>query len=58
MNKYIHLRKFKEEELILDEEETRIILRFIFKNRHNLIVNLEINDKTREFAQGLPFGSC
>lgn len=53
MNKYIHLRKFKEEELIFDEEETRIILRFIFKNRHNLIDNLEINDKTREFAQGL-----
>ena len=50
MNKYIHLRKFKEEELIFDEEETRIILRFIFKNRHNLIDNLEINDKTREFA--------
>jgi len=53
MNKHIHLRKFKKEELIFDEEETKVILRFIFKSRHNLIDNLSINDQIREFAQGL-----
>ena len=53
MNNYIHLQKFKKEELIFDVEETKIILRFIFKSRHNLIDNLEINDRVREFAQGL-----
>ncbi len=53
MTKYIHLLKFKKEELIFDEEETKIILRFIFKNRHSLIDSLVINDKIREFAQGL-----
>jgi len=53
MKKYINLRKFKKEELIFNDEETKVILRFIFKNRHNLINTLEINDKIREFAQGL-----
>ncbi len=53
MNKYINLRKFKKEELIFDDEETKVILRFIFKNRHNFINTLAINDKIREFAQGL-----
>lgn len=53
MNKYIYLRKFKKEELIFDEEETRIILRFIFDNQHSLIKNIEINDEIKEFAQGL-----
>ncbi len=51
--KYIHLRKFKKEELIFDNEETVIILKFIFKNKHGLIDGLEINDRIREFAQGL-----
>jgi len=51
--KYIHLRKFKNEELIFDNEESIIILKFIFKNKHSLIDGLEINDKIREFAQGL-----
>jgi len=53
MSKYINLRKFKKEELIFNDEETKVILRFIFKNRHNLVNTLEINDKIREFAQGL-----
>jgi len=51
--KYIHLRKFKKEELIFDNEETVIILKFIFKNKHGLIDGLEINDRIREFSQGL-----
>ena len=53
MKKYIHLRKFKEEELIFDTEETVLILKFIFKNKHNLIDGMEINNRVREFAQGL-----
>lgn len=53
MNKYIHLRKFKREELIFDKEETIIILKFIFKNRRAVIDRLEINDQVRGFAQGL-----
>ncbi len=53
MNKYINLRKFKKDELIFDDEETKVILRFIFKSRHNLISTLEINDNIRGFAQGL-----
>ncbi len=53
MNKYIHLRKFKKEELIFDDKETVIILKFIFRNKHALIDGLDINDRIREFAQGL-----
>lgn len=51
--KYINLRKFKEEELIFDNEETVIILKFIFKNKHDLIDELKINDRIRGFSQGL-----
>jgi len=51
--KYINLRKFKKEELIFNDEETVVILKFIFKNKHGLIDGLEINDKIKEFAQGL-----
>jgi len=53
MNKYIHLRKFKNEELIFNEAETVTILKFISKTKHRLIEGLEINDRIREFAQGL-----
>jgi len=53
MGKYIYLRKFKKEELIFDDDETIIILKFIFKNRHALIEKLDITDPVREFAQGL-----
>ena len=52
MNK-IHLRKFKEENLIFAEEETVIILKFIFKNRHDVIDQIDINNRVRAFAQGL-----
>jgi len=45
--KYINLRKFKKEELIFNDEETVVILKFIFKNKHGLIDGLEINDKIK-----------
>lgn len=53
MEKYLTLRKFKTEELLFDGEETRDILRFIFKNNQLLINNLNISERVREFAQGL-----
>jgi len=53
MSNYIHLRKFKTEELIFDEKETIIILKFIFSNRKTLVEGMTINDRVREFAQGL-----
>jgi len=53
MSNYIHLRKFKVDELIFDEEETVIILKFIFSNRKTQIEGMTINDRVREFAQGL-----
>ncbi len=53
MNKHIYLQRFKKEELIFDDEETIIILKFIFKNQHNLIDGMKINDRIKEFAQGL-----
>jgi len=53
MKKYIHLHKFKEEELIFDDEETILILKFIFKNQHNLIDGMDNNNRVREFSQGL-----
>lgn len=53
MSRYNQLRKFKEEELFFDEEETRIILKFIFKRRDAYIDKLNIDDRLRGFAQGL-----
>jgi len=53
MSNYTHLRKFKADELIFDEEETVTILKFIFSNRKTLIEGMTINDRVREFAQGL-----
>jgi hypothetical protein len=47
------LRKFTESELLFDEAETRLILKFIFKNKHSLIDGMQITNKVREFAQGL-----
>ncbi len=55
MINYKQLRQFKPEELFLNEEETRIVLKFIFKpSDHDLIDSLPINDHLRGFAQGLP----
>ncbi|MCF6338842.1 MAG: hypothetical protein L3J84_12980 [Gammaproteobacteria bacterium] len=54
MSTYKKLRKFTSEELFLNEEETRIVLRFIFKPiHHELIDSLPMNDHLRGFAQGL-----
>jgi hypothetical protein len=54
MNNYIHLRKFKPDELHFDEEETRIIIKFIFKpSDHETIDSLPISDYLRGFSQGL-----
>jgi len=53
MNKQVHLKKFKTNELIFNEEETIVILKFIFKNQHNNIDLLNVTDPVREFAQAL-----
>lgn len=54
MAKYKQLRKFKKDELILNEEETRIVLKFIFEPAdHGIIESLTVNDTVREFTQGL-----
>lgn len=54
MAKFKRLRKFKKEELLFDEEETRIILKFIFEQAdHGVIKSLNVNDEVRGFAQGL-----
>lgn len=53
MNKQVHLKKFKTNELIFNEEETVVILKFIFKNQHNNIDLLNVTDPVREFAQAL-----
>lgn len=54
MAQYKQLRKFKKEELIFNEEETRIILKFIFEPAdHGFIESLNVNDAVKEFAQGL-----
>ncbi|TMO01312.1 hypothetical protein [Pseudoalteromonas sp. S558] len=48
------LRKFSKDELLFDEKETRVILKFIFKPAdHKLIDSLPINDRLKGFAQGL-----
>ncbi len=53
MKKSVHLKKFKTNELIFDDQETIIILKFIFKNQHSNIDMLNVNDAVREFAQSL-----
>jgi len=54
MSTYIRLRQFKPEELFLDEEETKIVLKFIFKpTDHPFIESLPMSDALRGFAQGL-----
>ena len=53
MANLVTLRKFNSTELLFDEEETKQILKFFFKSQHHTINQLKINDKVREFAQGL-----
>lgn len=54
MSNYRYLRQFKQDELLFSEDETRIILKFIFKPAdHELIDSLPMNDHLRSFSQGL-----
>lgn len=54
MTTHKQLKKFKKDELILNVDETRIILKFIFESAdHGIIESLTINDAVREFSQGL-----
>ena len=54
MTEFKHLRQFKPEELLFNVEETRIVLKFIFKpTDYTLIDSLPMSDALREFAQGL-----
>ncbi len=54
MSNFKQLRQFKPEELLFNEDETRIVLKFIFKpTDHALIDSLPMSDGLHEFAQGL-----
>lgn len=53
MSSYITLRTFSSEELLLDEEQARQVLKFFFKAEHTFIDDLTMSDRTRGFAQGL-----
>lgn len=54
MGKYRQLRQFSPEELLFNEQETRIVLKFIFKPAdHQLIDTLPIDNYLKSFAQGL-----
>ena len=49
-----HLKSFSSDELLLDEEEARTVLYFIFTDAEkNLIDRLEMDEKARNYAQGL-----
>lgn len=54
MFNFKQLLSFKPEDLILDDEETIIVLKFIFaETDHELIDSLPMTDYLREFTQGL-----
>lgn len=54
MKKFNYLREFTSDELFLDENETVLILKFIFKKTdHDLIDQLPMSDYLRGFAQAL-----
>ncbi len=53
MTKLLTLKSFSNSELIFDEQETKLILKFFFKSQHNLIQKLTVTDNIRSFAQGL-----
>jgi len=54
MNHYKQLRQFKQEELLFNNNETIIILKFIFPvSDHQTIDSLTVNQKLRNFSQGL-----
>ena len=49
----VFLQEFSKNELIFDENETREILKFIFRSESAAIDKLAITDRIRGFAQGL-----
>lgn len=53
MVKHIYLKHFKKDELVFDELETRQILIFFFPSEPQFIESMPVDDKVREFAQGL-----
>ena len=54
MGTYKQLRRFKPEELLFNEAETRTVLKFIFAPTHHKdIDSLPMSDRLREFAQAL-----
>ncbi|MCP3874192.1 MAG: hypothetical protein GY699_13675 [Desulfobacteraceae bacterium] len=50
---HVHLMKFKPEELIFDEGETKDVLTFFYPNQGAFIGKAVINDDVRGFAQAL-----
>lgn len=50
---HVHLMKFKPEELIFDEDETKDVLTFFYPNQEASIQQASINDDVRGFAQAL-----
>lgn len=54
MRSYIYLQWFEGDELILTEEETVLVLKFIFEQvDHGFIDSMQVNDRLRSFAQSL-----
>ena len=49
----VHLRTFKAEELLLDQDETRRVLIFFFPTEETKLNTVEMSDALRSFAQGL-----
>jgi len=47
------LRNIPQDELIFNDSETRDILKFFFPERDSQIKTLKIDDKIREYAQGI-----
>lgn len=50
---YMKLRSFTEAELILDEQETKDVLKFFFQMDRQIIESTQVNDPARNLAQGL-----
>ncbi|PXF29767.1 hypothetical protein WH50_19160 [Pokkaliibacter plantistimulans] len=53
MSDYVMLRSFKADELYLDAEETKAVLKFFFPADAQFVDSLTITDHTRGFTQGL-----
>jgi hypothetical protein len=53
VHKHVNLMKFKPEELIFDEDETKDVLTFFYPNHGAFIVQAIINDDVRGFAQAI-----